>query len=95
MKSAAQVEDNTITASMQRIRALFEKHLLNGRLLIEPAYLKPNRKEPKKTPQLSLDTIKAIRQDLATGESPRQVAKHYGISDTLCYKIKNRKGRFA
>jgi len=95
VKTIAQLQENGVTSSMQRIRALFEKHLPNGRLLIEPAYLKPNRKEPKHTPKLGDETIKAIRKELATGESPRRIAKRYGISDMLCYNIKNRRGRFA
>lgn len=92
MNSVTQTEDNTITASMQRIRALFAKHLATGRLLNAPAYCHEG-KTPRATPTLDKQQIKAIRKDLAT-TGTRQVAVKHGISDTLCYRIKNRKGRF-
>lgn len=90
------IDEPPVTATMQRIRAFWSKHVKDGSPLLErgPVAKKDTSKPYRITPMLDKATIKAIRDDIESGESPRRVAKRYGLSDTICYNIKNRKGRF-
>lgn len=90
------IDEPHISATMQRIRAFWSKHVKDSSPLLEPGPVakRDTSKPYRVTPMLDKDTIGAIREDINKGESPRRVAKRYGLSDTLCYNIKNRKGRF-
>ena len=90
------IDEPHVSATMQRIRSLWNKHVKDGSPLGErgPVAKKDTSTPYRVTPMLDKDTIRSIRDAINKGESPRRVAKRYGLSDTLCYNIKNRKGRF-
>lgn len=95
MTPIAQLNDNSVTASMDRIRALFDKYLPDGRLVGAVARISKAKPPKKRYLRLGPDTVKAIRNDLVDGMAVCAICKKYGVKDNTVYRIKNKRGRFA
>lgn len=94
MTPIAQLNDNRVTASIERIQALFDKYMPNGRLVGAVARISKAKPAKKRHLRLGPDTIKAIRNDLVDGMAVCAICKKYGVKDNTVYRIKNKKGRF-
>lgn len=93
MTPIAQLNDNSVTASMERIRALFDKYLPNGRLVGAVANTKRNKPKAD-TIRLGAEVVGAIKTELGLGSTVREICKRFGVKPMTVYRIKNKQGRF-